>query len=249
MERKLYSLEAINSKNRSVRHIIKVKNHLQQYEEKTYLANIDQHITTYFCNLEQLLYYLKKKNIIASKYDDIKITYHHSGICAINPVFQDQKLLNKISKNSKSMIDMEKNEAEFNTILKQFFSLCHDDSFYNLLNESKQIPEYLKSSIYRFHYHMYNDQTLDEIQVKISNALKNYKTLRTVILYIDSYLNNKKIENKVFLPPHQVKTTQIILPSQNHVEYDREEKEEFLSEGEIEFSYGEGGSPDSIKKI
>ena len=59
MERKLYSLEAINSRKPENRHVIQIKNEKGEYETKTYLANIDQHITTYFKNLKQLLFYLK----------------------------------------------------------------------------------------------------------------------------------------------------------------------------------------------
>ena len=48
MERKLYSLEAINSNNKADRCVIKIKNDNGEYEQKSYLARIDEHITTYF---------------------------------------------------------------------------------------------------------------------------------------------------------------------------------------------------------
>ena len=46
MERKLYSLEAINSNNKADRCVIKIKNYNGEYEQKSYLARIDEHITT-----------------------------------------------------------------------------------------------------------------------------------------------------------------------------------------------------------
>ena len=87
MERKLYSLEAINSNNKADRCVIKIKNDNGEYEQKSYLARIDEHITTYFKSKKQLLYYLKEKKIIAGYYDDIKITYRHNGINALELEF------------------------------------------------------------------------------------------------------------------------------------------------------------------
>ena len=41
MERKLYSLEAINSNNKADRCVIKIKNDNGEYEQKSYLERID----------------------------------------------------------------------------------------------------------------------------------------------------------------------------------------------------------------
>lgn len=238
MERKLYSLEAINSKCREDRYTIKVKNRLGQYEEKVYLSNIDEHITTYFKNLDQFLYYLKQKGIIASKYDSIKITYRHNGIQTLDPIFKENEILNKISKNAKTKIDLEKNKKEFIYILDQFFNLCENEHFCNILLKSHQIPQKLKDGIKELNNIVYTDKTPDEIKYQISEILINYKILRTIVVYIDGYINNKKIPMQTTLPPKNENGKQITLPEDFEVVYDREEKEEFFSEEELKSSYG-----------
>lgn len=144
MERKLYSLEAINSNNKADRCVIKIKNDNGEYEQKSYLARIDEHITTYFKSKKQLLYYLKEKKIIAGYYDDIKITYRHNGINALELEFNTNEILKEIAKDSKTKIDIEKCEKQFNYVLNKFINLCKEDVFFDLINKSEQIPEHLK---------------------------------------------------------------------------------------------------------
>ena len=241
MERKLYSLEAINSNNKADRCVIKIKNDNGEYEQKSYLARIDEHITTYFKNKKQLLYYLKEKKIIAGYYDDIKITYRHNGINALELEFNTNEILKKIAKDSKTKIDIEKCEKQFNYVLNKFINLCKEDVFFDLINKSEQIPEHLKRSANQLNK-LIEDNTNDSIKTKmeikntVRNMLMNYKNFRTILMYIDSYTNNKEIFKTTLLPNAKKRQKQLEI-KEEIVDYDREEKEEFLTEEEIEYGY------------
>lgn len=238
MEKKLYSLEAINSNKKTERHTIKVKNDLGKYENKTYLANIDKHITTYFKSKEQFLYYLKQKGIITDQYDDVKITYRHNGIQAIDLVFNDNNIIKEISKDSKTKININDNIDRFYQVLENFCELCKDDCFFKIINRSNQIPERLKIRASQLHNFIYDENELEQIQEieeDIKNNLTNYKIFRTVVMYIDSYKNNKKFSERTMLPEKKEGQVEGQTYIKNvEVEYDRLEKEEFLSEEELE---------------
>lgn len=241
MERKLYSLEAINSNNKADRCVIKIKNYNGEYEQKSYLARIDEHITTYFKNKKQLLYYLKEKKIIAGYYDDIKITYRHNGINALELEFNTNEILKEIAKDSKTKIDIEKCEKQFNYVLNKFIDLCKENLFFDFINKSEQIPEHLKkraNELNKFINDDTNESTKKMIEIKssIKSMLTNYKTFRTITIYIDSYMNNKEVAKTTSLPDNKKMQKQLQIKEEN-IDYDREEKEEFLTEEEIEHGY------------
>lgn len=242
MERKLYSLEAINSNNKADRCVIKIKNYNGEYEQKSYLARIDEHITTYFKSKKQLLYYLKEKKIIAGYYDDIKITYRHNGINALELEFNTNEILKKIAKDSKTNIDIEKCEKQFNYVLNKFIDLCKEDVFFDLINKSEQISEHLKRRANELNKFIDNNtiestKRMEEIKKSIKDSLVNYKTFRTILMYIDCYMNDKEISKTTLLPNNKKIQRQVEIET---IDYDREEKEEFLTEEEIEFGYHDG---------
>lgn len=242
MERKLYSLEAINSNNKADRCVIKIKNYNGEYEQKSYLARIDEHITTYFKSKKQLLYYLKEKKIIAGYYDDIKITYRHNGINALELEFNTNEILKKIAKDSKTNIDIEKCEKQFNYVLNKFIDLCKEDVFFDLINKSEQISEHLKRRANELNKFIDNNtiestKRMEEIKKSIKDSLINYKTFRTILMYIDCYMNDKEISKTTLLPDNKKIQRQVEIET---IDYDREEKEEFLTEEEIEFGYHDG---------
>ena len=242
MERKLYSLEAINSNNKADRCVIKIKNYNGEYEQKSYLARIDEHITTYFKSKKQLLYYLKEKKIIAGYYDDIKITYRHNGINALELEFNTNEILKEIAKDSKTNIDIEKCEKQFNYVLNKFIDLCKEDVFFDLINKSEQISEHLKRRANELNKFIDNNtiestKRMEEIKKSIKDSLVNYKTFRTILMYIDCYMNDKEISKTTLLPNNKKIQRQVEIET---IDYDREEKEEFLTEEEIEFGYHDG---------
>lgn len=242
MERKLYSLEAINSNNKTDRCVIKIKNYNGEYEQKSYLARIDEHITTYFKSKKQLLYYLKEKKIIAGYYDDIKITYRHNGINALELEFNTNEILKEIAKDSKTKIDIEKCEKQFNYVLNKFINLCKEDVFFDLINKSEQISEHLKRRANELNKFIDNNtiesiKRMEEIKKSIKDSLVNYKTFRTILMYIDCYMNDKEISKTTLLPDNKKIQRQVEIET---IDYDREEKEEFLTEEEIEFGYHDG---------
>lgn len=245
-ERKLYSLEAINSSDKTDRHIIKIKNAEGKYEKKAYLSRIDEHITTYFESLEHLLYYLKQANIIADRYDDIKITYRHSGIKSIDLVFKGNDIIKQVAKNSKTEVDLEKNSGTFNHVVNHFFKLCQDDLFFDLINKSSQIPEHLKIRANELNKFINGNTNEDankmiEIKTSIKSMLKNYKVFRTIVLYIDCFLNDKEIQQQIMLPEINNKNIKNQTTINTYeIAYDREEKEEFLSEEELKKAYPDG---------
>ena len=245
MERKLYSLEAINSRKPENRHVIQIKNEKGEYETKTYLANIYQHITTYFKNLKQLLFYLKQKNIISDFYDDVKITYRHNGIQAIDPVYMDQNIIAKVSKNSKTSVNLETNSSEFIYSYHQFLKLCEENEFLEFINKSNQIPERLKLLANKINKRICTSdhyQEKQEVENEIWNCLIHYKNFRTIVLYMTSYCERKSITNKITLPENNQKEiiaqTFLKEKSEETIEYDRYEQEEFLTEEELEQGYG-----------
>lgn len=242
MERKLYSLEAINSNNKADRCVIKIKNYNGEYEQKSYLARIDEHITTYFKSKKQLLYYLKEKKIIAGYYDDIKITYRHNGINALELEFNTNEILKEIAKDSKTNIDIEKCEKQFNYVLNKFINLCKEDVFFDLINKSEQIPEHLKRRANELNKFIDNNTTesikrMTEIKKSVKKSLVNYKIFRTILMYMDCYMNDTEISKTTLLPDNKKIQRQVEIET---IDYDREEKEEFLTEEEIEFGYHGG---------
>ena len=60
-------------------------------------------------------------------------------------------------------------------------------------------------------------------------------------MYIDSYTNNKEIFKTTLLPNAKKRQKQLEI-KEEIVDYDREEKEEFLTEEEIEYGY-QGNKP------
>lgn len=250
MERKLYSLEAINNNDKTDRVVIKIKSPEGKYETKTHLSNIDKYITTYFDNKEQLINYLQTKGIISSKYDDIKITYKYNGIRTMELEFKGNDILNSISKNSKTRIDMTTNKREFYIVYNKFMELCRSNTFFDVIRRSNQLPEHLISRANQFNKFINEDdneskQEFIEIKESIRNMLENYKTFRTIVIYVESYLNNVDVIDQTTLPninDIQIKGQMTLddIKSQvesDEIEYDREEKEEFLSEEEIESQY------------
>lgn len=254
MERKLYSLEAINSKNPRDRHTIQIKNEQGTYENKAYLACIDQYITMYFKNLNQLLYYLKQKKIIADHYDDIKITYRHNEIYAINLVYQDSDILKRVSKTSKSKINLESSMKEFEWVYNQFLNNCKKDNFLIFLNKSRQIPQQLKINANKYHVIYLSEDNRETIKVEeeIRRLLQSYKTFRMVVVYLDHYRKNKLDINFDQILPEKdnfkIDSNPFLLQVNNY-DYDRFEKEEFLSEEELRQGYGEDSIEYQNKKI
>lgn len=245
MGRKLYSLEAIDSRNPENRHVIQIKNEKGKYETKTYLANIDKHITTYFKNLNQLLYYLKQKNIISDRYDDVKITYRHNEIYAIDPVYMDQNVIASVSKNSETIVNLETNSDEFIHSYRKFLKLCEKNEFLEFINKSNQIPERLKILANQVNKRICTSdhyQEKQEVENEIWNCLMNYKNFRTIVLYMSSYCEEGPILTKTTLPEKKQKEIigQTFLKEKPEVtiEYDRHEQEEFLTEEELEQGYG-----------
>ena len=149
--------------------------------------------------------------------------------------------LKEIAKDSKTNIDIEKCEKQFNYVLNKFINLCKEDMFFDLINKSEQIPEHLKRSANQLNK-LIEDNTNDSIKTKmeikntVRNMLMNYKNFRTILMYIDSYTNNKEIFKTTLLPNAKKRQKQLEI-KEEIVDYDREEKEEFLTEEEIEYGY------------
>ena len=246
MERKLYGLEAINSQNLTDR--VKIKMNSEDgrgHEYKSTLHMIDKNITSYFSNKQQLLNYFISKGIITDKYDDIKITYRYRGIRTIEPVFSSDEIIKKVSENATSNVDTNKNQTEYNYIVDTFVKYCKEDNFFNMILKSEQIPEHLKdraNQLNKFIDSGSNEDAHEKIEIinSIKNMLASYKTFRTIAIYIDSYLKQKELSVKQSVLP-EIPSKQQQLKTEV-VEEDLDEKEEFLTEEEIEETY-KGSNP------
>lgn len=226
-ERRLYSLVARSKEGETK--VIKIKEIDEQtkkeiYKEKVYLSTIDKYITTYFQNKNQLLNYLKYKNIISDNMNHIEINYHYKTTRIIQMVFQDNEDIRKIALNSTNKIYLPQNEKLFNEVYIKLINLCKNEYFRRLINDSDSLSLLLKECINKIVEMQVFDIEDEQERQKIVNCLKNelikYRIFRTVLLIIKLYENriNRKIEEET--------------------EFETEELEEFLSEEEIMDSYG-----------
>ena len=108
--------------------------------------------------------------------------------------------------------------------------------FFDLINKSEQIPEQLKRRANELNKFIDNNTTesikrMIEIKKSVKKSLVNYKTFRTILMYMDCYMNDTEISKTTLLPDNKKIQRQVEIET---IDYDREEKEEFLTEEEIE---------------